>query len=127
MGNTREATHLQDREPGGLRHAAPLPIVEANHSGASLPEVAQRTRGEYGDQQRESAVLQHGRNHIEVGNLLGRRGVGALEQHLQKAGALREFGNVAQRDGGAREAGGRQQQRQGIKIWQPVAIPGLQA
>jgi hypothetical protein len=119
--------HLEDREACRLGRAATVAVVETHDAGAPFPEVAQRSGGDRADQQGERRIFQAGRDRIEVGDLPGRGDVCSLEKLLEKAGTLRQLGDVAQRDGRAREAGGRDQQGEAIEKRQPVAIPGLQA
>jgi len=127
VGNAGDAADLEDREAGGLSHAATVAVVETHHAGAPLPEIAQGARGDRRGQEGERRVFEPGRDRIEVGDLLGSRNMGALEQAFEEAGTLRQLGDVAQRDGGAGKAGGGDQQGEAIEEGQPVAVPGLEA
>ena len=62
MRDAGKTAHLQDGEPCRLGHAAAFVVVETHDAGASFPEVAQRTRAQNADQQRERPDLQIARN-----------------------------------------------------------------
>ncbi len=84
-GNAGDAAHLEDRVAGGLRHAAPLAVVEAHDAGAPFPEVAQGPRGDRADQQGKRRIFQAGGDRVEVGDLPGRRDARALEQAARES------------------------------------------
>lgn len=127
VGNAGDAAHLEDGEAGGLGHAAAVAIVEPNHAGAPFPEIAQGAGGDCHRQQGECRVFETGRDRIEMRDLLGGGNVRPLEQGVEEAGTLRQLGDVAQRDRGAGEARGGDQEGEAVEQRQPVAVPGFQA